>query len=199
MIATLSGIVKNIFEQSIILEQSGIGFELYVPSPMSYTQEQETMVYVYMHWNQESGPTLYAFNSMDEKMVFLLIIGCSGIGPKIGLAILHQLETTMFLQAIIQEDIATLSSINGIGSKKAEQICVNLKHKVAKLLKEQPSLTNTSNIMGLWKDLTDTLASLGYSSFEIKSATNHLKETNFDANTPLSQVLRRSLAFLTHK
>ena len=88
----------------------------------------------YMHWNQDNGPTLYGFNSILEKTVFLLIISCSGIGPKIGLAVLHHLEPATFVQAIIEENIKVLSSISGIGAKKAEQICVALKHKVAKLL-----------------------------------------------------------------
>ena len=133
------------------------------------------------------------------KIVFLLIISCSGIGPKIGLAVLNHLEPTAFLQAIIEENVKVLSSISGIGTKKAEQICVALKHKVAKLLKDQPTLTSSSSSLSLWKDLTDTLTSLGYSPSEIKLATNHLKENNFDATTPLSTILRKSLAFLSSK
>jgi len=199
MIATVSGTITTINEQSIIIEQSGIGFELYVTTPQIYKAEQTQKLYTYMHWNQESGPTLYGFNSTLEKTVFILIISCSGIGPKIGLTILNQLDPSIFLQAIVEENITTLSSISGIGTKKAEQICVALKHKVAKLLKDQPTLTSSSKSLNLWKDLTDTLSSLGYSPAEIKLATNHLKENNFDATTQLSQVLRKSLAFLTKK
>ncbi|MGZ6254542.1 MAG: Holliday junction branch migration protein RuvA [Candidatus Chromulinivorax sp.] len=199
MIATITGKVTAIADQNIILEQAGIGFELFVATPLVYTIDQQITLQTYMHWNTENGPTLYAFTSAIEKTVFLLIISCSGIGPKIGLAILNQLEPATFLQAIIEENIKVLSSISGIGAKKAEQICVTLKHKVAKLLKDQPILTSSSTSLSTWKDLTDTLTSLGYSSQEIKAATNFLKECNLDQTTPFSTILRKSLAFLTSK
>ena len=199
MIATLSGIIKTIDEQTIVIEQAGIGFELCVATPLSFSINQQVTVQTYLHWNQDNGPTLYGFNSTIEKMVFLLIISCSGIGPKIGLAVLNHLDPATFLQAIIEENIKVLSSISGIGAKKAEQISVALKHKVAKLLKDQPSLTSSSASLSMWKDLTDTLASLGYSPSEIKSVMNFLKESNLDATTPLSQLLRKSLAFLSSK
>ena len=199
MIATISGTIKSIKEQQIIIEQTGIGFELFVATPMSFSLQQRITVQTHLHWNQENGPTLYGFNSSSEKTVFLLIISCSGIGPKIGLAVLNHLDPTSFLQAIIEENIKILSSISGIGAKKAEQICVALKHKVAKLLKDQPDLTSSSSSLSLWKDLTDTLTSLGYSPSEIKSATGHLKESNLDATTPLSTILRKALAFLSSK
>ena len=178
MIATITGKITVITDQNIIVEQAGIGFEFFVAAPLAYTIDQQVTLQTYMHWNTENGPTLYAFASTIEKTVFLLIISCSGIGPKIGLAILNQLEPATFLQAIIEENIKVLSSISGIGTKKAEQICVTLKHKVAKLLKEQPILTSSSTSLSAWKDLTDTLTSLGYSSQEIKAATNFLKESN---------------------
>jgi holliday junction DNA helicase RuvA len=199
MIATISGIMTALGEQHIIIEQSGIGFEIFVATPTAYTLQQQITLQTYLHWNQENGPTLYGFNSHIEKTVFLLIISCSGIGPKIGLAVLHHLDPATFLQAILEENIKILSSISGIGAKKAEQICVALKHKVAKLLKDQPDLTSSSTTLSNWKDLTDTLTSLGYSSSEIKAATNFLKESNVDAATPLSTILRKTLAFLATK
>jgi Holliday junction DNA helicase RuvA len=199
MIASISGNVTSINEQHIIIEQSGIGFEIFVATPSSFSMQQHAFLQVHLHWNQENGPTLYGFNSFTEKIVFLLIISCSGIGPKIGLAVLNHLEPATFLQAIIEENIQILSSISGIGAKKAEQICVALKHKVAKILKEQPTLTAASTSLTAWKDLTDTLASLGYSPSEIKSATNFLKENSIDASTPFSNILRKSLAFLATK
>ena len=199
MIATISGIITAIDEQNVVIQQAGIGFELYVATPSSFSINQQVTIQTYLHWNQENGPTLYGFNSVVEKTVFLLIISCSGIGPKIGLAVLNHLDPATFLQAIVEENIKVLSSISGIGAKKAEQICVALKHKVAKFLKDQPDLTASSTSLSTWKDLTDTLSSLGYTPSEIKSATNFLKDNNVDSTTPFSNVLRKSLAFLSSK
>ncbi len=199
MIATISGTITSIAEQHIVVQQAGIGFELFVATPTSFSINQQVTIQTYLHWNQENGPTLYGFNSIIEKTVFLLIISCSGIGPKIGLAVLNHLDPATFVQAIVEENIKVLSSISGIGAKKAEQICVALKHKVVKFLKDQPDLTASSTSLSTWKDLTDTLTSLGYSPAEIKSATNFLKESGVDASTPFSNVLRKSLAFLSSK
>ncbi len=199
MFATLLGIVTNIYDHTITLEVSGVGFEVILPNTSVAKKENSLFLHTYLHWNQENGPTLYGFHSIPEKTVFLLIISCSGIGPKIGLAVLQHLEPANFLQAIIQEDIKTLSSISGIGTKKAEQMCVALKHKVAKLLQEQPNLTTGSNSLTAWKDLTETLTSLGYSLTEIKAAMNFLKESNLDETTQFSSVLRKTLAFLSKK
>jgi len=199
MIATIFGIITTIEEQNLIIEQAGIGFEIFVTNAQNFKLQQQVTLQTYFHWNQENGPTLYGFHSTLEKTTFLLIISCSGIGPKIGLTILNQLEPAIFLQAILEENIKTLSSISGIGAKKAEQICVTLKHKVAKLLKNQPHVISSSSSLGVWKDLIDTLTSLSYSPTEIKSVMNFLKENNLDSTTPLNQLLRKSLTFLAKK
>ena len=199
MIATISGIITACGEQYVIIEQAGIGFELFVANPSAFSLQQQITLQTYLHWNQENGPTLYGFNSTIEKAVFLLIISCSGIGPKIGLAVLNHMDPATFVQAIVEENIKVLSSISGIGAKKAEQICVALKHKVAKLLKDQPDLTASSTSLSTWKDLTDTLSSLGYSPSEIKSVTNYLKENGLDATVPFGTILRKALAFLATK
>ena len=195
MIATLSGTVTAILPQSIVLQSNEIGFDLFVASPLSFSQQQKVTLSIYMHWHQDNGPSLYGFNSSLEKSTFLMIISCSGIGPKIGLTILAQFDPAFFLQAVSEGDIATLSSINGIGAKKAEQLAIALKHKVEKLLKQHPQLA-TSTSLGLWKDLTDTLTSLNYSQSEIKNATEHLKDNGVDTTASFDQILRKALVFL---
>lgn len=199
MISTILGIIRAIDAQTIVLQQAGIGFELVVPAPQLYKVDQQVELQIYMHWSQENGPTLYGFDTNLQKIVFLLIISCSGIGPKIGLAVLNKLDPATFLQAIVQDDTKALSSIGGIGPKKAEQIIVALKHKVSKLLQDMPEIAAASVSLANWKDLTDTLISLGYSSSEIKSAVNFLQASNLDGATPLTTVLRKTLAFLATK
>lgn len=197
MIATISGTVSTTTQQTIIIQYHGIGFELSVAHPYSYQPQQSVTLYTHLHWNQEQGPSLFGFQSELEKATFLLIISCSGVGPKMALTILQQLDPAIFLQAIHEHNIDTLSSIHGIGTKKAEQLAVTLKHKVDKLLQQHPQLATTS--LGVFKDLTDTLNSLNYSSIEIKSVTNYLKETSIDINIPFDQLLRKALIFLAKK
>lgn len=198
MIATISGKVTHKTKQTIIIMQHGIGFELHVATPEMYQLKEDITLQTYLHWNQEQGPTFYGFQTSLEKATFLLIISCSGIGPKIGLTVLQGLEPTIFLQAIHDSDIKTLSSVNGIGAKKAEQMALQLKEKVTPLLEMHPEALDSSSL-GIWKDLTDTLNSLNYSSSEIKLATNYLKENNINSEVSLDQALRKALTFLAKK
>lgn len=70
-----------------------------------------------MHWNQDQGPTLFGFQSQIEKQTFMMIISCSGIGPKMALSILEQTSAGSFLEMIVENDVKALSNLKGIGAK----------------------------------------------------------------------------------
>lgn len=198
MIATISGTITHKTKQSITVIQHGIGFELLVATPEVFQIKEQVNLQTHMHWHQEQGPTLYGFHTALEKQTFLLIISCSGIGPKIALTVLQGLEPAIFLQAVHDSDIKTLSSVNGIGAKKAEQMALHLKGKVTPLLELHPEALGGSSL-GVWKDLNETLNSLNYSPSEIKLATNYLKENNINSDISLDQALRKALTFLAKK
>ena len=80
-----------------------------------------------MHWNAENGPSFYGFTTPFDKTVFTHIMQCPGIGPKIALTALASIGASGILEAIQCGDIKRLSSINGVGTKKAEQIILHLK------------------------------------------------------------------------
>ena len=128
--------------------------------------DKQQKIYAYLHWNQEHGPALYGFQKELDKVVFLLIIGCSGIGPRIGLAILADLGAQEFLDAIYTGNEKSLSKVSGIGAKKAEQVIVHLKHKVDQLLKSGITVASSGE-HAQWSMVTDALYALNYSRSEI--------------------------------
>src|SRR5260221_7510594 len=134
MVDYVVGIVKELRDQEIVLDVGVMGIALQVPHDQSFAQNGAIKVYSYLHWNAENGPSFFGFASTLERSVFRVIISCSGIGPKIALAVLADLGAQGFLQAIVAENDQMLSKVNGIGKKKAEQIIVQLKHKVASLI-----------------------------------------------------------------
>ena len=69
MIATLSGTIKTINEGLLTVEQAGIGFEVFTPASNHFEINQQVFLQVHLHWNQDSGPTLYGFNSLLEKTI----------------------------------------------------------------------------------------------------------------------------------
>lgn len=196
MMNYFSGTVKQISERAITLEVGGIGFGLQVPSGSVFLLDKLVHVFVYMHWSSEQGPSLYGFATELEKAVFILIINCSGVGPKIGLAVLSDLGPHNFLQAIQTGDEKMLSRVNGIGEKKAEQIIVQLKHKVGQLIKSGIDLTGAQRVSE-WHTVVQALESLNYSRNEINNVMQYLQKNYGQSNCSFDQLLRHALSHLT--
>lgn len=199
MFEILTGTIIGTKDKSLTLMVGGIGFSINTPNARSFTPDTETKLYTYFHWNQENGPSLYGFSTELERKVFLLIIDCPKIGPSIGLNILSQLSASQFLEIVTTNNEAGLSTVNGIGSKKAEQIIVELKHKVQKLLNAGELALEQQQNFVLWQQLSEVLLSLNYTKPEVAKVTQHLAEKYTGQNYPLDQMIRAALAYLSSK
>lgn len=198
MIAILTGAVEYIGDQAIILMVSGVGFKLFVPDESVFSKNQQISLFIHMTWNQENGPSLFGFRDQNSKDIFCLIIGCSGLGPKIGLAILSQMTIDEFINAIVFADIKALSSISGIGSKKAEVMIMQLKDKISKLTLASSSNSGDNINHRVLKDVMDALSSLSYSKHEVLAAVEFIKKECKD-KTSFDESLRKGLAFLAKR
>lgn len=199
MFDLLSGTVISIGQKSITLLVGGIGFAVFVPNTTNFTLDATVKLYMYFHWNQENGPSLYGFGTQLERKVFLMIIDCPKIGPTIALNILSQLSAAQFLEIVTTNNASGLSAVNGIGAKKAEQIIVELKHKVQKLLQSGEFVIEQQQNFVMWQQLHEVLTSLNYTKPEIAKATQHLTEKYAGQNCPLDQLIRVALAYLSQK
>lgn len=204
MFAFIKGKVTSVSAPMVTIEnESGsLGYAIYVPQPHFFAQGSEVVVYTYMHWNQEQGPSLFGFLSELEKTVFLLIISCSGIGPKIALAVLSELAPVQFLQAVQEGNVKALSAVSGIGPKKAEQIILYLKDKVAKLIQNQNlagMAGGESQVLAEWSNISQVLQSLNYSKGEIEAAMRHVGKEGAGKQLLFEELLRKALSFLSKK
>jgi Holliday junction DNA helicase RuvA len=197
MIHTITGIVRTIQDQIITIDAGFMGFGVQVPNSSLFAQDEKVQLYIHLHWNQENGPSLFGFKSQEEKMVFLLAINCQGVGPKLGLAILADLGVESFLNAIAKADERALSQVSGIGAKKAEQIIVALKHKVAKLI-EAGTLKPVQETEHRYQ-VAQALKSLNYSKGEITAAMNYLGQQYSDIKISFDQLMRHALSYLAKK
>lgn len=197
MIYTLSGLVKHTSNQLVIIDVAGVGFGINVPSEHKYTKNSSVTLFTYMHFNPEQGPQLFGFETELEKTAFSYIISCSGIGPKIGLAVLNQLSAEQFLQAITIADYKALSSISGIGAKKAESMVLQLKDKISKLQFIPTTNASLSNIAAI-KQVSQALDSLNYSRPEITMALEQIKEQGLQSAT-FDEMLRKALSVLAKR
>jgi Holliday junction DNA helicase RuvA len=199
MIDQLNGTISTVKEKYITLTVSGVGFALHVPQRDDTLQaDTQAHFFTYLHWHPDNGPSLYGFSSELERRVFLLIIDCPKIGPTIGMNILSQVSAGQFIELISTANQSGLSSLNGIGEKKAEQLIVELKNKIQKLLKAGDVTIEQSGQFAAWQELQDVLISLNYSRPEISKATQHIAE-KYTQQQPLDVLIRAALAFLSQK
>jgi Holliday junction DNA helicase RuvA len=113
---------------------NGIGYEVKIPlSTFSNLKEGERVkLLTYLHIKEDSH-TLYGFSDATQKRIFLDLISISGIGPNTGLMMLSSMNPSELQHAIASEDVKTIQSIKGIGSKTAQRVILELKDKFKKL------------------------------------------------------------------
>lgn len=130
MIASLKGIVQHKTHASLILDVQGVGYEVFVGKTKvpSFALGQELTVFVYTHLT-ENNLQLFGFVTLAERDLFQRLISISGIGPKLGIAMISALPYEALIGAILQSDVKLLTSISGIGRKIAERLVIELKDK----------------------------------------------------------------------
>lgn len=197
MLDRISGIVIELSETKACIQVGPICLEITIVSMPTSFLNKEICLYTYLHWNQETGPQLFGFQTATQRSFFLQIIQCSGMGPKIALALLAQMSLQEFIRSITVGDARSLSKVNGIGIKKAEQLIVQLKHKIETL--QELSGTDTNATQGAsvdtFRELAQALNSLHYSRSEINQAIQHVQQKGADQS--FDQLLRFALSFLS--
>ena len=197
MVDYFVGIVQESRDQEIVLDLGMVGLSLQVPNAQVFAQDASIKVYSYLHWNAENGPSLFGFAVPLDRSIFRVIISCSGIGPKIALAVLADLGAQGFLHAISVGDDQMLSKVNGIGKKKAEQIIVQLKHKVASLIESGTVDAQDIKDSSHFHDVGLALQSLNYSRPEIGRAMDYLKKNTKIDKVTFDVLLRQALSYLS--
>ncbi|GMU19398.1 MAG: Holliday junction ATP-dependent DNA helicase RuvA [Candidatus Babeliales bacterium] len=198
MILSLSGTIKDCADSVLTIEVNGVGYAVHVPQPYLFPLGQQANVLVHMHWNSENGPSLFGFANNLERSVFLMITSCSGLGPKLAMAVLAQLGASEFLEAVQAANEDALSNVSGIGAKKAEQIIVQLKHKVAKLVESGVAL-GSSQTLEKRHEISQVLKSLNYSPQEIRAAMAYVNDKYPQNSVAFDQLVRHALAFLAKR
>ena len=128
MIAHISGKIAEKFNGSIIVDVSGVGYEVIVPQ-YEYDKamlDNSIKLYTYHHIREQSQE-LFGFSSLAAKKIFELLITVQGIGPKAGIAIMSLGDYEQVRNAIANEDSKYIQKANGVGKKSAERVIVDLR------------------------------------------------------------------------
>ena len=156
------GKITDIKSNSIVVENNGIGYLVYVSNPYSFELDKETKVYIYQQITEDSN-NLYGFKSIEEKELFLKLISVKGLGCKMALPILATGSIDGIMDAIERENILYLKKFPKIGDKLAKQIILDLKGKL-----EFIGVGITDDIVETENELREVLIGLGYKEKELK-------------------------------
>jgi len=178
MIAALTGRLAGKTPSHITLDVQGVGYEVFIPLSTFYALpdlDESTSLKIYTHL-RDDAIQLFGFLTAQEKEVFILLTGISGIGPKLALSVLSALSVPDLIAAVQAGDVDKLATVPGIGKKSAGRIALELKDKVARL---HPAAIPTSDVTSgptdrLQEDALSALVNLGYRATEAKEVLKRL-------------------------
>ena len=163
MIAHLSGTILEKHVQRLVVDVGGVGYDVAVPLSTFYSVgDPGSRIALRVHTHvREDAIQLFGFGSALELQLFEKLIGVSGIGPKVALAVLSGIESPELLRAIRSSDVARLTRIPGVGRKTAERLIVELRDRLPQGGPEAE--TAATDVTGdLRDDLLSALGNLGY-------------------------------------
>ncbi len=173
MIGFLRGQVAALKTDYCLLDVNGVGYRVFVAGSTrnKLRLKEEAQLFTYMNVYQD-GITLYGFASEEEYDIFQLLIGVSGIGPKVALGILSAITVESLCKAIQNKQATVLTKLPGIGKKSAERLILELKDKVAFAAADDVEEILTLDLEGptgddMMSEAQAALMALGYSQAEI--------------------------------
>lgn len=165
MIAHLRGRLLEKQPNRVIVDVSGVGYDVHVPLSTFYEMVEtgdEIALRIHTHV-REDALVLYGFATVLELQIFERLISVSGIGPKLALAVLSGIEPNELVSAIRTADVSRLTGIPGIGRKIAERIGLELKDKMASFLSAEMAASHVAATgETLREDVLSALMNLGY-------------------------------------
>jgi len=195
MISQIRGRLANKAPGEIIIDCNGVGYGIRVPLSTFYELpelEEEVLLQVYTHV-REDALLLYGFLTHKEKELFCLLIGISGVGPKLAINVLSGISARDLERALCEGDLLGLTRIPGIGRKTAERMLVELKDKVTS------AATAPGNGLplkqGVVKDALSALVNLGYTRSIAEEAVHEAARQHGDEPS-LEELLKESLRLL---
>jgi holliday junction DNA helicase RuvA len=172
MIASLSGAVTFIGRDHLVINVGGVGLRVFVPrnvledvGGVGRRMTLQTHLVV-----RENDMALYGFSNEDDRSLFELLLGVSGVGPKVALAILSTLSPELFKSAVMREEPVVLQRVPGIGKKTADRILFQLRDR----MDVATSVSGVSLVSDVDADVIEILTGLGFSIVEAQTALQNV-------------------------
>ena len=201
MIAHLSGTLLSKEPNQVIVDVGGVGYEVNIPLSTFYDLDDEradVKLLIYTHV-KEDALQLYGFKTANERKLFIHFISVSGVGPKLGIALLSHMKADELIESIKANNLARLTQIPGVGRKTAERLVVDLRDKMIQLSHAQvaeetgvkPETVHVSSEDSARADALSALLNLGYQRSGAEKAIDAALAEGGDVT--VESILRRSL------
>jgi holliday junction DNA helicase RuvA len=197
LIASLRGTILEKHPNRIVIDVNGVGYDVFVPLSTFYgLGDAGSTITVRIHTHvREDALLLYGFATLLEQELFERLIGVSGIGPKVALAVLSGIEPQELIHAIERGDLARLIAIPGVGKKTSERIVLELKDR---LPRAQPVTTAAgavaANAPVMRDDVVSALVNLGYHRpLAEKAAEAAMKTLGSVSDASFERMLKQAL------
>ena len=189
MIAYLKGKIIAKKTDYVILERSGIGYQIFINNNLELKLKlnQETELFIYQQIKEDTND-LYGFKTLEDWELFSLLLSVSGVGPKSALGIIALAPAADIKEAIRQGDAILLTKVSGIGQKTAQRLVLELKNKINKI--SRANLKSGQKIL-TGSDEMDALMSLGYSLNDARAALNQVDPNLSDSGERIKAALKK--------
>ena len=199
MIFSVTGSLNDILDDKLVLLTHGIGYEIYIPERLKQSLPKigdDVTVFTYHHV-REDQQTLFGFLTLADKDFFSLLTSVSGVGPKVALKMLSELDSGTISTAIVGNNIPQLTQISGVGKKMAERLIIELKDKVGSFssVSAQGFASKDSLSASFKDDLSLALKALGYTQEEVNRSINSAAD-RLDDSMSIQQAIKTTLKTL---
>lgn len=201
MIGRLTGILGDESpDGSVIVDVQGVGYEVFVPLGTLGRVGRDGPVSLFVHTHvREDALVLYGFATAEDRASFRSLMTVTGVGPKLALAILSQLDAGALFEAVERGDKNAFRGISGVGKKTVEHLLVDLKGKLspsASRLPARPVPSRPTGFGGQGEILIGLLVNLGYKRPEAERALDLLDPASL-TEKPVQELLREALRHLS--
>jgi len=191
MISSLKGSVGQVGVGSLVVEVGGVGLLVYVPDPLTDQLNigQSIFLHTYLIVRQDAL-ALYGFESREGRDFFILLLGVSGVGPRLAVSILSSLTPETIRRAIITEQAEVFSRVPGVGKKTAQKIVFSLQDKITK----EEGFEPIAAMSEADSEVLSALVALGYSVVEAQAALQSIPR---DSPEEVEERLRLALSYFS--
>lgn len=189
MIGYISGTIKAIRKNFLIVATDHVGYKVFVTPHISLSLEPGKPISLFVHtYVREDQLSLYGFPTLPELEFFEMLISVTGVGPKMAMSIMSLDSIEMIQSGIASEDAGVFTKVSGVGRKTAERLIIELREKITAL--STVDRADLSKLSQNQADVLDALMALGYSRTEARQAIAQVPKDTLTSQDKIREALK---------